>query len=66
MPSRDAHTLSQRSRTRSGPISTDTRSSTGAGAISQVGKNTVIDFSSVDTLTLLNVDASQIDATDFM
>lgn len=38
----------------------------GAGAISQAGKNTIIDFGSGDVLTLLNVKATQIDVTDFV
>jgi Ca2+-binding RTX toxin-like protein len=35
-------------------------------AITQSGKNTVINFGDGDTLTLLGVKASQIDATDFV
>ena len=38
----------------------------GAGAISQVGDNTVINFGNGDRFTLLNVDASTIDGTDFL
>lgn len=38
----------------------------GAMAISQVGKDTVINFGDGDRLTLLKVDASTIDATDFI
>jgi Ca2+-binding RTX toxin-like protein len=38
----------------------------GADAISKSGKNTVIDFGSGDTLTLLNILPSQIDASDFV
>jgi hypothetical protein len=38
----------------------------GAGAVSQSGKNTIIDFGSGDTLILLNVLPSQIDAADFV
>jgi Ca2+-binding RTX toxin-like protein len=38
----------------------------GADAVTQVGKHTVIDFGDGDRLTLLNVTASDIDATDFI
>lgn len=38
----------------------------GTGAISQVGANTVINFGNGDRFTLLNVDASTIDGTDFL
>jgi len=38
----------------------------GDAAISQVGKNTVIDFGDGDTLTLVGVKAGQIDAADFI